>query len=45
MIAHAEAVLLQRGMVTAGEWVAMVAGIPPNQQASTNLLKLHVVGG
>ncbi|HAX82699.1 MAG TPA: pyruvate kinase, partial [Actinobacteria bacterium] len=45
MIAQAEKVLLQRGMVTPGEWVAMVAGIPPNQQASTNLLKLHVVGG
>src|SRR3990170_4337770 len=43
MISHAEKVLLQRGMVTAGEWVAMVAGIPPNQQSSTNLLKLHVV--
>jgi hypothetical protein len=22
----------------------MVAGIPPNQQASTNLLKIHVIG-
>jgi pyruvate kinase len=45
MIAHAEEVLLARGMVTPGEWVAMVAGIPPNQQSSTNLLKLHVIGG
>jgi hypothetical protein len=24
--------------------VVMVAGIPPNQQASTNLLKIHVIG-
>ena len=44
MIARAEKVLLERGLVSPGEWVAMVAGIPPNQQASTNLLKLHVVG-
>jgi hypothetical protein len=22
----------------------MVAGVPPNQQASTNLMKLHTVG-
>ncbi|HLE39711.1 MAG TPA: pyruvate kinase [Acidimicrobiia bacterium] len=45
MIAQAERVLLEQGLVASGEWVAMVAGIPPNQQASTNLLKLHVVGG
>ena len=45
MIAHAEELLLTGGLVAAGEWVAMIAGIPPNQQASTNLLKLHVVGG
>ena len=44
MIAQAERVLLERGLVAPGEWVAMIAGIPPNQQASTNLLKLHVVG-
>ena len=45
MIAHAEELLLAGGLVAAGEWVAMIAGIPPNQQASTNLLKLHVIGG
>ncbi len=45
MIAHAERVLVERELVAVGEWVAMVAGIPPNQQATTNLLKLHVVGG
>lgn len=45
MIAAAETVLLEQGLARPGEWVAMVAGIPPNQQASTNLLKLHVVGG
>jgi len=44
MIEEAERQLLERGMVKAGDWMAMAAGIPPNQQASTNLLKLHVVG-
>jgi pyruvate kinase len=44
MIAAAERMLLDMGVVTDGEWIAMAAGIPPNQQASTNLLKLHVVG-
>jgi len=44
MIQEAERQLLERGMVKAGDWMAMAAGIPPNQQASTNLLKLHVVG-
>lgn len=44
MIARSESVLLGRDLVAPGESVAMVAGIPPNQQSSTNLLKLHVVG-
>jgi pyruvate kinase len=44
MIAEAARQLLERGMVADGDWVAMIAGIPPNQRASTNLLKLHVVG-
>jgi pyruvate kinase len=44
MIVEAGARLLDRGMVEAGDWVAMIAGIPPNQRASTNLLKLHVIG-
>lgn len=44
MIEEAERRLLERGMVEPEDWLAMAAGIPPNQQASTNLLKLHVVG-
>jgi pyruvate kinase len=44
MIEEASRILLECGMVRPGDWVAMAAGIPPNQQASTNLLKLHVVG-
>ena len=27
-----------------GEGVVMVAGVPPNQQSSTNLMKLHEIG-
>ena len=44
MIEEAGRRLLDRGMVEPGDSIAMAAGIPPNQQASTNLLKLHVVG-
>ena len=44
MIEEAGRLLLERGMVKPGDWVAMAAGIPPNQLASTNLLKLHVIG-
>ncbi len=44
MIATAEGELLRRSLVDQGEGVVMVAGVPPNQLASTNLMKLHVVG-
>lgn len=44
MIAVAEAQLLESGLVDRGEGVVMVAGIPPNQSSSTNLMKLHVIG-
>jgi len=44
MIATAERILLERGLVAPGDRVAMAAGVPPNQDASTNLLKLHTVG-
>jgi len=44
MIAEAERIMLEMGIAAPGERVAMAAGIPPNQQASTNLLKLHVLG-
>ncbi len=44
MISYAEQLLLADGLVAPGDGVAMVAGVPPNQAASTNLLKLHVVG-
>ena len=44
MIEVAERRLLELGLVEHGEGVVMVAGVPPNQSASTNLMKLHVVG-
>jgi pyruvate kinase len=44
MIAAAEKVLERERICIRGEGVVMVAGIPPNQQASTNLLKIHVIG-
>ena len=44
MIETAARSALERGLVAEGDGVAMVAGIPPNQAASTNILKLHIVG-
>lgn len=44
MIAAAEKALEREGICERGEAVVMVAGIPPNIQASTNLLKVHVIG-
>jgi pyruvate kinase len=44
MLAAAEKFLEKEGICRRGEAVVMVAGIPPNQQASTNLMKIHVIG-
>ncbi len=44
MLAAAEKYLEKNNMCERGDGVVMVAGIPPNQQASTNLMKLHVIG-
>ncbi len=44
MIAAAEKFLEKEGICERGEVVVMVAGIPPNQQASTNLMKIHIIG-
>ncbi len=44
MIEEAERRILELGYAKAGNGVAMVAGIPPNQATSTNLIKLHVLG-
>jgi pyruvate kinase len=44
LLARAEARLLADGLVSPGETIVMVAGIPPNQRASTNFLKLHRIG-
>jgi pyruvate kinase len=45
MIRHAEQHLLAEGHVAIGDGVVMAAGIPPNERSSTNLMKLHSVGG
>ncbi|MCP4309023.1 MAG: pyruvate kinase [bacterium] len=44
MIEYAEESLLELGMVEAGDGVVMAAGSPPNQAATTNLMKLHSIG-
>jgi pyruvate kinase len=44
MINYAERRLHEEGLVERGDGVAVVAGIPPNQASSTNLLKLHTIG-
>lgn len=43
-IASAARILREEGMAKLGETVVMVAGVPPNVKASTNLLKVHVIG-
>ena len=43
-IAAAGAILAKEGVAAPGETVVMVAGVPPNFQASTNLVKVHVIG-
>ena len=43
-IASAAAILEKEGVVGKGDRVVMVAGVPPNIQASTNLVKVHVIG-
>jgi pyruvate kinase len=44
MIAAAEKFLEKEGICERGTAVVMVAGIPPNLQATTNLMKIHVIG-
>lgn len=43
-IAAAATILSEEGVVSPGETVVMVAGVPPNFQASTNLVKVHEIG-
>ncbi len=44
MIAAAERRMLDDGLVEYGDGVVMVAGVPPNERSSTNLMKLHQIG-
>jgi pyruvate kinase len=43
-IAAAEKFLEKEELCQRGDLVVMVAGIPPNERAATNLMKIHVVG-
>lgn len=43
-IALASTMLEREGLARRGEIVVMVAGVPPNFQASTNLVKVHRIG-
>jgi pyruvate kinase len=43
-IAAAAKILADEGVCAPGEAVVMVAGVPPNFQASTNLVKVHEIG-
>jgi len=43
-IFSASQILQTRGIAAEGDTVVMVAGVPPNIRASTNLVKVHVVG-
>jgi pyruvate kinase len=43
-LASAAEILEREGVVSKGDRVVMVAGVPPNVQASTNLVKVHVIG-
>lgn len=43
-IAAAEKFLEKENLCRRGDLVVMVAGIPPNQRSSTNLMKIHLVG-
>ncbi|HLE95214.1 MAG TPA: pyruvate kinase [Acidimicrobiia bacterium] len=43
-MAAGSAILVQEGLANVGDTVVMVAGVPPNIQASTNLLKVQVIG-
>jgi len=44
MLTFAEEYLLEHGIAVTGDTTVMVAGIPPNLQASTNLMKVHRIG-
>ena len=43
-LAAAADILEREGVASKGDRVVMVAGVPPNVQASTNLVKVHVIG-
>ena len=44
MTRQSEQILLEKGLVSTGDTVLLVAGLPFVQAGTTNLLKLHVIG-
>jgi pyruvate kinase len=44
MFTFAEEFLVCHGIAEPGDTAVMIAGIPPNQRASTNILKVHRIG-
>ena len=45
MVANAERELLKHGLITKGEYFVFTAGVPSGMAGTTNLLKVHQVGG
>ena len=44
LLSRASQMLVGRGIVQLGEEVVFVAGVPPGESKSTNLMKLHRIG-
>jgi len=44
MVARVDAMLREEGLVQQGDNLVILAGMPPTQQGTTNLLRLHRVG-
>jgi len=44
MLAHAQELLVERGLAVPGQEVVFVAGVPPGVSRSTNVMKLHRIG-
>jgi pyruvate kinase len=44
MVEKVDAMLRDEGLVQTGDHLVILAGIPPTQQGTTNLLRLHRAG-
>ena len=45
MVANAEQLLLEHGLISKGDYFVFTAGVPIGMAGTTNLLKVHQVGG